>query len=161
MKQVKKLFMLLFFFAFILVMVSGCSLQASPEEVALAKKNFIEIVDQVNVEAPNGLKVLNDVRGMYTRGEVKRTKVQNTILNGMGINDNIYGDVVSANIPAELEPFRERLLAALDKRKEGYQALFDAFDVNDPSKEPAADAKIAESIQELQTIKKEIESFRK
>ncbi|MGD8188434.1 hypothetical protein ACQCN2_00385 [Brevibacillus ginsengisoli] len=161
MKQYMKLGLLPFFFAILLMVASGCSLQASSEEVAQAKKDFIEIVDQVNVEAPNGIKVLTDVRDMYKKGEVKRTKVQNTISNGMGINDNIYADVVSAHIPSELEPFRDRLMKALDKRKEGYQALFDAFDKNDPSKEPAADAKIAESIEDLRKIQKDIDPFRK
>ncbi len=149
------------FFALLLLVASGCSLQASPEEIAQAKNNFIAIVDEVNKEAPNGVKILAEVREMYKKGEIKRTKVQNAILSGMGINDNIYGEVADANIPAELEPFRDRLLAALDKRKQGYQALFDAFDFNDPSREPAADAKIEESIQDLKQIQKDIAPFRK
>lgn len=161
MKKLSNLGLLLFFLTALLLVTSGCSLQASPEDIAQAKKNFIDIVDGVNVEAPNGVKVLTEVREMYKKGEVKRTKVQNTISNGMEINDNIYQDVASANIPSELEPFRERMIAALDKRKAGYQALFDAFDVNDPSKEPAADAVILESIKDLQQIKKDIEPFRK
>lgn len=135
-------------------------MQASPEEVAQAKKDFVTIIDDLNNEAPNGIKVLQEIREMYKKGEIKRTKVQNTILNGMDINDRIKDDVVSAGIPQEMEPIRERLMAALSKRKDGYQMLFDAFDFNDPSRESAADAKIQEALQDFMQIQKDVAPYR-
>lgn len=160
MRQLERTGRLLIVLLSILVLLSGCSLQASPEEVALAKKDFIRIIDDLNKEAPNGIKVLQEIRDLYQKGEIKRTKVQNTILNGMDINDRIKDDVVNAGIPQEMEPFRERLMTAIAKRKDGYQMLFDAFDFNDPSREPAADAKIQEAIQDFAQIQKDIAPFR-
>ncbi|MGC5324272.1 hypothetical protein [Brevibacillus sp. SYSU BS000544] len=160
MRQLERTGRYLLLFIFILVLVSGCSLQASPEEVAQAKKDFITMIDDLNNEAPNGIKVLQEIRDMYTKGEIKRTKVQNTILNGMDINDRIKDDIVSAGIPQEMEPIRERLMTALAKRKDGYQMLFDAYDFNDPSREPAADAKIQEAIQDFVQIQKDVAPYR-
>ncbi len=141
---------------------AGCSaLQAGPEEVAQARQHFFDLVDNLNKEAKNGAKVLAESRELERKGEINRTKVQNTIIQGQELNDRITDDFIQAGVPADLEPYRERALAALKKREEAYKLLFDAYDTKNPKLAEQGDAALQEALQAFDQLQKDLAPLRK
>ncbi|MEW9670724.1 hypothetical protein [Ammoniphilus sp. 3BR4] len=145
----------------VLFLLSGCSfLQASPEEIEQYKQEFIAMVDEAAKEAENGQKVLAEVRQKVEEEGVKKTKAQNTILNGVSISEAIKEDAIKAQIPEEMEPVREKLIASLDKRIEAYDHLFKYYDFLDDQFRVTGDALLEESLQMFNEVLEDIEQFR-
>lgn len=118
------------------------------------------MVDEAAKEAENGQKVLAEVRQKVEEESVKKTKAQNTILNGVSISEAIKEDAIKAQIPEEMEPVREKLIASLDKRIEAYDHLFKYYDFLDDQFRVTGDALLEESLQMFNEVLEDIEQFR-
>lgn len=146
----------------IFFIVSGCSLfQASPEEVEKYKQDFIAMVDKAAVEAKNGQTILAEVRHKVDKEGLKRTKVQNTLSDATTIAQAIKDDVIKAQIPSEMEPVREKLILALDKRVEAYDQLFIYYDLLDNQYRVNGDSLLEESMKLFDEAIMDLEQFRK
>ncbi|RXT04777.1 hypothetical protein [Ammoniphilus sp. CFH 90114] len=141
--------------------LTGCSIfQASPEEIEQYKSEFIALVDEAAIEAENGQKVLEEVRNKVDKEGLKKTKAQNTILNGVSISKAIKEDVIKAQIPEEMEPVREKLLASLNKRIEAYDQLFKYYDFLDEKHRVSGDALLEESFELFSEVLQDIQQFK-
>ncbi len=152
----------MFFSLFIIfILLTGCSLfQASPEEVEQYKHAFIEMVDKAAVEAQNGQKVLAEVRHRVEKEGEKKTKAQNTILNGVSISRAIKDDLMKARIPSEMEPIREKLVLSLTQRIEAYDQLFKYYDFLDVKYRDTGDHLLAESLRLFEEGVQELKQYR-
>lgn len=142
--------------------LSGCSLfQASQEELDQYVKNFVTTVDKAAVEAENGQKVLEEVRRKVDQEGLKKTKAQNTIINGADIAKSIKEEVIKSPLPKEMEPIREKFILSLDKRLEGYDQLFLYYDFLEEKYRESGDQLLQESYALFAEVKTEVEPFRK
>lgn len=144
------------------LIVTGCSLfEASPEEVERYKQDFIALVDKAAVEAKNGQDIIAEVRHKVDVEGLKKTKAQNTLSDATNIANAIKDDVIQAQIPSEMEPVREKLIAALDKRIEAYNQLFIYYDSLDKQYMEKGDLLLAESMKLFNEALSDLEQFRK
>lgn len=144
-----------------MILLTGCSLfQASPEEVEQYKQSFFEMVDKAAIEAENGQKVLAEVREKVEHEGLKKTKAQNTILNGVSITKAIKDDMIKARIPSEMEPVREKLVLSLTQRIEAYDQLFKYYDFLDVKYRDAGDQMLEQSLQLFEEGVQELQQYR-
>ncbi|WP_134699904.1 hypothetical protein [Ammoniphilus sp. YIM 78166] len=152
---------MVFLFFIMLTLLTGCSLfQASPEEVEQYKHAFIDMVDKAAVEAENGQKVLAEIRERVDKEGEKKTKAQNTIINGVSISKAIKDDFIRAQIPSEMEPIREKLVLSLTQRIEAYDQLFKYYDFLDVKYRDAGDQLLEQSLQLFEEGVQELEQYR-
>lgn len=143
-------------------MIGGCSLfQASPEEIDQSRQAFVALVDKAAVEAENGQKVLAEIRNKVDNEGLKKTKVLSTLVSASEIATKVKDDVIKSQIPNEMEPIRENLIASLDKRIQAYNDLFRYYDFQEEKFLVSGDALLAESMDMFKDVQQDIEKFRK
>ncbi len=144
-----------------MMLITGCSVQASPEEVSQARSSFVQLVKDLNGEAQSGRGMLGQVRELEATGKVKTLKLLTIISDGQEMNKRISHDVILANIPAELEPYRERVIQSLQQRDKAYQLLFDSYDQREPKLAAEGDRQLEEVLAQLQHIQQDLVLFGK
>lgn len=144
------------------IVTGGCSIfQASPEEIEQYRAAFIAMVDKAAIEAENGQKVLAEIRHKVDNEGLKKTKVLSKLSDATQIAKAIKDDVIKAQLPKEMEPIREKLIASLDKRIEAYNELFRYYDFQDEKFRVSGDAMLKESLEMFKEVTQDIEQFRK